>query len=123
MTNREIKKRKRLLDGPDAVRMGAALTGGGFVAVALWPFILTFPSSEDVYSRCIGLTHGHLTHINRSTFPAQIFCETEGSPFAGALYPFWASVGMSSVLALLVFAGFYGVWMMARRDGRLDDRT
>ena len=126
MTDHEIKKCKRLLDGPDAVRAGGALAGIGLLAVAAWPYLLAalaFPSGEDVYSRCLMLVDGKLTNINLSTFPVQIFCETEGNRAAGSIYTAWESLGMSSVLAFVVLSGFYGLWMMVRRDRRLDGRT
>ena len=116
MTNHEEIKQSS-----EALQTGAALLGTALATLIIWPFMLgffIFPSSETVYSRCLDATNGHLLHINRSIFPTQIYCETPDESYAGTIYSFWESAGLSLVIIVLVLAMFVGVWMMVRRNKR-----
>lgn len=100
-------------------RIGATLAAGGVISVFFWTFFVNFwlgPSSERIYSDCLHQTAGKLTSINHSTFPTQIFCETADDRYAGAIYSFWGSIGLSSVFVLLALVVLYGLWMIVRRD-------
>ena len=103
----------------EAARIGATLAAGGVISLFLYTFMVNFwlgPSSESIYSDCINQTDGKLTNINYSTFPTQIFCETADDGYAGAIYSFWGSVGLSSIFVILAAVVLYGLWMIVRRD-------
>ena len=103
----------------EAARIGATLAAGGFVSLLVWTFFVNFwlgPSSELVYSDCLSQTTGKVTHVNYSTFPTQIYCETADDRYAGAIFPFWGAVGLSSVYVILAGVILYGMWMVVRRD-------
>jgi hypothetical protein len=99
-------------------RTGSPLVGVGLAGLFLWNFILGFfilgNHAEEHYEACVSATQGRLVHINRSTFPTQIWCEVEGDAHAGALYSFWQSLGFSTVFVVLVLMVLYGVRMMVR---------
>ena len=103
----------------ETARIGATLAAGGVISLFVYTFIVNFwlgPSAERIYSDCLHQTSGKLTNINSSTFPTQIFCETADDRYAGAIYPFWGSVGLSSVFVFLAAVVLYGLWMIVRRD-------
>jgi hypothetical protein len=102
-------------------RTGAAIAASGGVALALWTsyvnwFVLGF-RSERVYEHCLSAVGGgNLTKTSVSTFPTQWFCETADDRYAAGYYPFWVSVGYSSVFVILGLVALYGMWMIVRRD-------
>lgn len=107
------------IEHPEGTWAGAALAGTGLAAFIIWQFVLRliiWAGSENIYNECLRVTSGRLLNIDRSVFPTQIYCDTEAGPHAAALYSFWQSVGLSSVIVILVLIMFYGVWMMVRRD-------
>ena len=110
----------------ESVLIGATLAAGGFISLLLWRFFVDFwlgPSSESTYSECLSQVAGKLTNINYSSFPTQIYCETADDRYAGAIYPFWVSMGYSSVFVVLGLVVIYGLWMIVRRDKNASQST
>ena len=111
-------EQRRTMQAVDDVRTGAALVGVGMAGSVLWYFIQGFfilgNHAEEYYETCLSATEGRLAHINRSTFPTQVWCEVEGDAHAGAVFSFWESLGLSSVFVVLALIMCFGVWMMMR---------
>jgi hypothetical protein len=118
VTDPDENERRALQEAID-FRTGASVAGLGLAGFLFWMFILNFilggGLSADIYDRCLTATNGLLKSINRSTFPTQVWCEIEGNAYAGALYSFWESAGLSSVSVGFAIVMLYGGWMMVRR--------
>ncbi|WP_206750849.1 hypothetical protein [Cryobacterium sp. TMB1-7] len=122
MTDPWDDEQRRTMQESVGSRTGSTLVGAGLGGLFLWNFILGFyilgSHAEEYYETCLSATEGRLVHINRSTFPTQIWCEVEGDAHAGTVYSFWQSLGLSTVFVILVLIVLYGVWMMVRQGKR-----
>lgn len=116
MTDREDVK-----EAAGDFRAGTTVAVTGLVTFFIWQAIVSFgvlAGSEKVYFACVHAVGGPALSVNPSSFPTQIWCETDGDAYAGAVYSVWQSVGFSSVTVILVLVTLCGVWVMLRRDLR-----
>jgi hypothetical protein len=119
VTDQEGVERAASEEGSEDFGAGVTLVITGLVMLFVWQFILNFivlGGGKKTYDVCLSAVDGPLLNMDRWAFPTQIWCETEGNAYAGAVYPVWQSVGFSSVTVILVAVMLYGVWVMVRRD-------